>query len=136
MDPKLLAQSVVAFLSPFLPYLVKAGEKAIEEAGKKFGAEAWEQAQALWAKLRSKVQAKPAAHRAAQDVAKAPNNEDARVVLRVQLKNLLAEDGTLAAEIARLMQARPREVASTVIQQQAGDDAIQVGQARDVKIQR
>jgi hypothetical protein len=44
-----LTDNTVAFLAPFLPYLLKAGEKAAEEAGRRLGAAAWEQAQALWA---------------------------------------------------------------------------------------
>ncbi len=53
MDSQLL-QQLTTFLAPFLPYLLKAGEKAAEEAGKKFGEAAWEQAKALWEKLRHK----------------------------------------------------------------------------------
>jgi len=55
MDVSQLAQVVTTFLTPFLPYLLKVGAKAAEEAGKKFGADAWEQAKALWGKLRPKV---------------------------------------------------------------------------------
>ena len=48
-DPNEIARQIVQFLAPFLPYLLKAGEKAAEEAGRRLGAAAWEQAQALWA---------------------------------------------------------------------------------------
>jgi hypothetical protein len=44
-DPNEIARQIVQFLAPFLPYLLKAGEKAAEEAGRKLGAAAWEQAQ-------------------------------------------------------------------------------------------
>lgn len=47
MDIQGLAQQTVSFLTPFLPYLLKAGEKAAEEAGKKRGAGAWEAVKAL-----------------------------------------------------------------------------------------
>lgn len=60
MDLGALAHSVTAFLSPLLPYLLKPGEKAVEEIGKKIGGEAWDEAKALWAKLRPKVEAKQA----------------------------------------------------------------------------
>lgn len=40
-------QQLTAFLAPFLPYLLKIGEKAAEEGGKRFGTAAWEQAKAL-----------------------------------------------------------------------------------------
>jgi len=102
VDLAQLAQTIAAFLSPFLPYLLKAGEKAAEEAGKKFGCDAWERAKALWGKLRPKVEAKPAAQEAAQDVAKAPADADAQAALRLQLRKLLAEDEALTAEVARL----------------------------------
>ena len=138
MDPTILAQNLVVFLAPFLPYLVKVGEKAAEEAGKKISVSAWEQAKALWDKLRPRVEARPAAQEAVQDMTKTPNDEDARTVLRVQLKKLLAEDETLVEEIAQLMETKPKTtMASTVIQQQAGDSAIQIGQVSgDATIRR
>ena len=102
MDLAQLAQTVTAFLSPFLPYLLKAGEKAAEEAGKKVGGDAWERAKTLWSKLRPKVEAKPTAQEAVKDAAAAPQDEDAQAALRLQLKKILAEDETLAAEVAHL----------------------------------
>lgn len=101
MDTQLI-QQLTAFLAPFLPYLLKAGEKAAEEAGKKLGEAAWERARALWSKLRPKVEARPAAQEAVQDLAAAPDDPDAQAALRQQLKKLLAEDPALAEEIARL----------------------------------
>ena len=136
MDVQTLAREVVAFLAPFLPYLVKAGGEAAKEAGKKFGEAAWEQAKALWGKLHPKVEAKPAAQEAVQDAAAAPQDEDAQAALRLQLKKLLAEDETLAVEVARLVQEGSQVMASTIIQQKAGDRAIQIGQARDVHIEK
>lgn len=37
MDIPTIAHNLTTFLIPFLPYLLKAGEKAAEEAGKKLG---------------------------------------------------------------------------------------------------
>jgi hypothetical protein len=136
MDVQTLAKEVVAFLAPFLPYLVKAGGEAAKEAGKKFGEAAWEQAKALWDKLRPKVEAKPAAHDAVQDAAAAPDDPDAQAALRLQLKKLLTEDETLTTELARLVQEGSQVMASTVIQQKAGDRAIQIGKTRDVHIEK
>lgn len=102
VDLTTLAKDLITFLTPFLPYLLKAGDKAVEEAGKKLGADAWERAKALWGKLRPKVEAKPAAQEAAQDVAQAPVDEDAQAALRLQLKKLLNEDEAFAKEVARL----------------------------------
>lgn len=102
MDVATLTKEVVVFLAPFLPYLLKVGEKAAEEAGKKLGNDAWEKAKALWGKLRPKVEAKPAALEATQDVAEAPDDSDAQAALRLQVKKLLTDDRSLAEEIAGL----------------------------------
>ncbi len=124
MDVTTLARDVVAFLAPFLPYLLKAGEKAAEEAGKKLGGDAWERAKGLWDKLRPKVEAKPAAQEAVTDAAAEPQNEDAQVALRQQLKKILAEDEALAAEVARLWE-EAKAAGVTVIA--SGDRSVAIG---------
>ena len=107
MDTPTLAQQLVSFMAPFLPYLLKGGKlaakKAFETLGEQFSEESWEQAERLWNKLRPRVETKPAAREAAQDVAANPNDTDAQAALRLQLKKLLAEDSALAVEIARLL---------------------------------
>jgi hypothetical protein len=96
-------QQMVSFLAPFLPYLLKMGEKAAEEAGKKLGEAAWEQAKALWSRLRSQVESKPAALEAVKDLADAPDDADAQAALRFQLKKLLTEDPALLGEVTTII---------------------------------
>jgi hypothetical protein len=98
--------TLAKFLTPFLPFLLKSGEKAAAEAGKLFGQDAWEQAKALWNKLRPKAEAKPAAKEAIKDAADNPDDEDVQAALRVQLKKLFKEDSTLTNEINRLMEGK------------------------------
>lgn len=146
MDIPILIQGVVAFLAPFLPYLLEAGGEAGKAAASKFGEDAWEKAKSLWGKLHPKIEAKPAAKEAAHDIALAqksaqeanmpPNDADAQAALRLQLEKLLTTDETLVREIASLMEKGPQSVTTTTIQQKAGDNSIQVGQARDVEIKR
>ena len=112
MDPSALANEVGRYLLPFLPYLIKAGEKAAEEAGKKFGAAAWEKAQAIWAKLRANDEVK----QAAKDAAAMPGDADARASLRLQLKKLLQADEALRGELAALWQETKQTVGSDIIQ--------------------
>jgi len=119
-----IAAQIVQFLTPFLPYLLKAGEEAAKEAGKKFGTDAWEQAKALWGKLRPKVEAKPAAQEAVQDAAAAPQKEGALAAFRWQLEKLLAEDPALAAEVADLLR-KARPAGATVIA--AGERSVAIG---------
>jgi hypothetical protein len=101
--------TLVAFLSPFLPFLLKLGEKAAEKATEtaagKFGEASWTKAQAVWEKLSPKVEAKESAKEAAVEFANAPEDEDLRVVLKVQLKKLLAEDEALVKAIAQILAA-------------------------------
>ncbi len=98
--------TLAKFLTPFLPFLLKAGEKAAAEAGKLFGQDAWEQAKTLWKKLLPKVEAKPAAKEVIKDAADNPDDEDVQAALRVQLKKLLKEDSDLTNEIKRLMEGK------------------------------
>ncbi len=109
MDVTELAKNLVAFLSPFLPYLLKAGDKAAEKMGEQVGEKlapglgkrAWQTAQTLWGKLRPRVQTKPAAQEAAQDVAEHPDDADAQAALRRQLVKLL-DDAALAQDLAQV----------------------------------
>jgi hypothetical protein len=101
--------TLTAFLSPFLPFLLKLGgkaaEKATESAAGKFGEASWIKAQAVWDKLSPKIEAKESAKEAAIDVANAPEDEDLQVALKVQLKKLLAEDEALGRAIAQILEA-------------------------------
>jgi len=98
-----LAARAAAFLAPFLPYLLKVGEKAVEEVGKKFGGAAWEKAQALWGKLKGQ----PQVAAAACDVAALPDDEDALAAFRLQLKKALAADEALATALQTLLAGLP-----------------------------
>jgi hypothetical protein len=113
------AAVLTTFIAPFLPFLLKGGEEAAKEAGKRMSGDTWEKAKAIWTKLFPKLKAKPAAREAAEDVANAPDDEDSRAALRLQLKKLLAEDKALAEDIAQLMQQNSQaEAGADNIQQQ------------------
>ncbi len=96
--------ALTAFLSPFLPALMRAGESAAEAVAKRVGDEALEHAKALWGRLRPKVEEKPAAAEAARKVADAPDDPRWQIALELQIEDLLAEDPGLAREIASLWQ--------------------------------
>jgi hypothetical protein len=128
MDIVALTQSVAPLLIPLMPYLLKMGEKAAEEAGEKIGGATWEWGKGLWSKLRAKVEAKPAAIEAAQEVAKNPDDVDAQAALRLQLRKLLEGDATLAEEVYELVE---KAQAAGVTVTASGDRSVAVG--RDVK---
>jgi hypothetical protein len=100
--------TLTAFLSPFLPTLLKLGGKAVEKvtesASGKFGEAAFKKAEAVWAKLSPKVEAKDAAKEAAIGLAENPENGDRQAALRLQLKMLLQEDKELFKAIAQILE--------------------------------
>ena len=128
--------ALTAFLSPILPFLIKGGEEAAKEAGKKFGIDAWEKAKGVWGKLYPKIEAKEAAKEAVEDLAVAPEDRDLQTTLRVQLKKLLEKDESLVEEILQIMKKDSSTETSNIpnielegdIDQQAGDNSTQIGQ--------
>ena len=123
--------TLTAFLSPFLPSLLNLGGKAVakatESASGKFGEAAFAKAQAVWAKLSPKVEAKEAAKEATIDVANSPEDEDSQAALRVQLKKLLEQDEELFRAIAQILEAdAPDGTPGTKIVQNVTGDGNQV----------
>ncbi|MGE4096293.1 MAG: hypothetical protein AB7G75_36295 [Candidatus Binatia bacterium] len=114
MDIAALTQELSAFLTPFLPHLLKIGEKASEEAGKKLGADAWDKAKALWARLRLKMDAKSAAQDAVQKAVARPQDERVTAALELQVEDIFREDVVFATEIARLWE-EAKAVGATII---------------------
>jgi hypothetical protein len=123
INPVSLATTLAALLAPALPHLLKSGEKVAEEAGKVIGTQAWEQVKVLWERLRPKVEQRPAAKEAVDEVAHAPADEDAVAALRLQLRKILAEDPTLAAELAPLAEQARGQINVTV----SGDRSVGFG---------
>lgn len=105
MDVVSLAKDAVALLAPALPYLLMAGNKAVEKVGEKIGGDAMDYAKTLWVKLRPKAEARPALQEAINDVVAAPKDEDAQAQLRVQLKKLLTDDAGFASELESILAA-------------------------------
>ncbi len=104
MDIGALATSLTTALVPLLPYLLKAGEKAAEETGKTVANQTLEWGKSLWSKLKLKVEAKPEALEAAQDIAQNSDDQDAQAAFRRQLRKLLTEDQSLAEEVSRWLE--------------------------------
>jgi hypothetical protein len=117
---------LVKVLAPALPVLLGLGQKAIDKGAEKLGEKGAEGLVGkIWPRLKPKVEAKPAAIEAAEDVAKAPEDPGAIASLGHQLKKILEapENKDLAAEIAKLL-AESEEVKSGKYSVTIGDDAI------------
>jgi hypothetical protein len=132
--------TLTAFLSPFLPSLLNLGGKAVakatESASGKFGEAAFSKAQAVWAKLSPKVEAKEAAKEAAIDVANSPEDKDSQAALRVQLKKLLEQDEELFKAIAQILAAdAPDGTPGTkIVQNVTGNQNQVIGQVLGGKV--
>lgn len=124
MDISTLASSLTTALVPVLPYLLKASEKAAEETGKTVAGQSLEWAKSIWTKLKPKVDAKEAALEAAQDVAASPEDEEAQVALRRQLRKLLTEDQSLAEEVSRWLE---QGKAAGINVSASGDRSVAIG---------
>ena len=125
-----LARDTAVFLTPFLPYLVKAGEKAAEKVGEKFSEGSWNLAKQLWHRLKPRLDEKEASREAAEDLAKHPEDEDAQAAFRLQLKKLLSSDEAFAAELQDLLTEIKAHPASTSYFQQAKGNYIAQAQYR------
>ena len=124
---------LVKFLAPCLPFLMTVGNEAVSGASQKLGEDVWTKAKAIWAKLQPKLETKPAA----LDVAKAPDDENLQVALRVQLKKLLEQDELLAQEIARIMQGNAQSNSGDkVVQNVTGENNQTLGSVQGSKVVR
>jgi len=102
-DINILALQATQFLSPLIPYLVKGGIKAGKSAAGKIGELAtekgWYKAQSMWSNLTEHEEVK----KAAETVAKLPDDADAHAALRLQIKLALAADPALVETLERLL---------------------------------
>jgi hypothetical protein len=97
------AAAVGSLLAPALPYLLRSADGVAAQAADAIGAKGWEYAQRVWDRLSARLQERPGAREAAEDVAADPADAEARQVLAYQLRKLLERDAGLAAEIEELM---------------------------------
>jgi transketolase len=126
--------AIITFLSPFLPFLIKFGEKSAETAGSKFGEDAWNKAKKIWDKLHPAVAAKEDAKSAFNLVSTDPDDEDYRKVFQKQLKKLLDEDQELTAAIAQIMpEELPATSGTTITQTITNNDGQAIAQMTNSK---
>lgn len=129
MDIGELATQAVVFIGP---YLVVAGESVAKKGGEAVAGAA----KKVWDTIKSTLTS-PAGKEAVQDMEAAPESEDARTALCLQLKKALRDDPALAQELQKLL-GSPQ--VRQYIQQQAtasgGGTVIQVGGSRNVSINK
>ncbi|MGB7572005.1 MAG: hypothetical protein WBL87_09645, partial [Methanothrix sp.] len=90
-----MAQSAVEIMAPALPFLIMGGKKAVEEAGRKIGSDAYDKAKSIW----DRVHSSKSVQEAAKDVAASPENEANRLKLVKQLEDLFIERQDIAEQV-------------------------------------
>lgn len=123
MDPATLT----AFLAPLLPALLSIGSRVAQETVEAVGEDTVGLGRRIWDKLRGKVESKPAATEAVNDVAEHPDDEDYQAALRVQLRKLLEEDPQLATELRQLWEEGEASGAVNVTVTASGAGAVAIG---------
>ena len=129
------AALLTAFLSPFLPHLLKLGEPIAEAAGKKLGEQigqdSWATAKAAWAKVQPKVEDNPIAISGAKAIAQDRQSKKAQTLLTQELTELLEANPELAQSLKALLKEDDPAVqnAVQVTQNVTGDMNITIGSA-------
>ena len=118
MDPQTIATTAVSVIAP---YLTKAGEKAVEEVGKKLP----ETVGKLWRSMQVRWSGKPAAEEAAKDLVAAPEEPDNQAVFRKELRKLLETDSAFAVELVALLHSLQHESDATI--RNSGSGAVATG---------
>ncbi len=135
MDPATIAAALVTVFRPFLKGFIKGVQGTSEEIGEEAGGKLRDLAAGLWRKIHPRLEAKPAALEAAQDVASDPDDDDAAAALRMQLKKLLEDDPDLMQELGSSLEEAQKAgtIADVVIYGGVHADHGGVAAGRDIQ---
>lgn len=106
-----IAQSIVTWLSPFFPYLIKgvklAGQEWFKALGEKGGEEAVKQASNLWETIKDKSSNDKNIEGAAFILSEQPENNDIQKVLVNALVEVIKKNPELATELEAFQKNAP-----------------------------
>jgi len=118
MDPQMITALSTTAVGMLIAFLTKAGEATAQKMG-----------EGLYQALKARFEQKPTTQETFSDFEQAPTDGDHQAALRVKLKKLMSEDTDFAEQIKQLVaKAQATEAGKTIINQQAGDNAKQIGQ--------
>lgn len=107
MDVTSMIPFIVPLMTTAAPHLLDASktaaEKAFEKVAESVGEDSWKWGKAIVKKLWPKVEANSVAIAAAQEVAKAPQDETNQQMLGMAIQKILQSDEALAAEIKQIL---------------------------------
>lgn len=130
MDPATIAAGLVAVLAPLL---ASAGSAAADVLVAAVGRKAAERLTDVWRRLRPGVAADPDAKDAVAQLARRPDDEEARRKLAARIAEILATDARLARDTDRAV-TRILSVVGDRNVVQSGHTNLNVGTAGDITI--
>ena len=122
-----LTAGAVALLVPLLKRLLSTGQDAAEELGEAVGQKDWSFALTLWGKLPGKIDERPTAWEAVEDVAARSDDPRARAALEWQARKLLEQDADLSEDMQKLHQDAETASVTTATVTASEGRAIAVG---------
>ena len=122
MEPLTLATAAATFL---LPYLAKAGEKAVEKIGERLP----EAAGKMWTAISTRFKDKPAAKESVQDLVANPDDQLIQSAFANQLRKVLEAEPAFLGELERLLISAQQEAGDTIINTGSGAVAMKGGVA-------
>lgn len=99
-----LAKQITMLLAPIMPDLQRVEGKASEEVSESLRSDSLKSVQELWQRLQPRLEGRPLAMGAVADLVSEPDNPDVQAAFRVQLKKILTDDATFAAELAQVLE--------------------------------
>ena len=133
-------KTLTSFLLPFIPYLLKLGNKAVEKTtetvAEKFGENAWKKAQKIWSKLSPQLKQNSDFQDATDKVAAKPESDARQAVFHEELKELLEKNPDLAEVIFQIMNEDATDGTSgtKIIQSSIGNKNQVIGQVHGGKV--
>ena len=126
-----LAIAAVAILGP---YLAEIGKGAANQVGEK----AFDKSRLVYDYIRQKFSSDSDEYAAStlSRLEEQPTNEGRQSALSGILEEKVRVDPVFASELSRLVEESTQAAGKSIILQKAGDNSIQIGQARDVDIHR
>ena len=109
MDYLQIATTATTLLVPLLSYLIRGGEKAAEEAGKKLGTAAWDKTKALYEAIRGKLAGDAYAKETLKRAAEKPESESRQAALAEVIAEKAEVDSEFGPQLARLTQVAAQE---------------------------
>jgi len=106
VEPVELSTSVVDYLLPFLPYLLRVNRYAAIKISGEEEERNWDKARRIWQELLPRLELKEAARESAEDLANSPGDTDAVGAFRLQIRKMMTADSALRELVRHIVEEK------------------------------